>query len=75
MAHDAVERSVSLATSMSLAALQNYAKKLGGSRQLSLQSVVLSGRACALPTVQEQLRRKLRDLNVSIENPRQLFAD
>jgi len=60
LAQSATEHSVKLATGMAASALENYGLKLGDEFDLTLQSVVLSGRACALPEVQKQLRRQLR---------------
>jgi hypothetical protein len=60
LAQAAVEPSITLATGMARSALENFGNRPKVGAKLSLQSVVLSGRACNLPQVRERLKRELR---------------
>ncbi len=71
LARIAVERSVRLATAMARSALESYGEKVKTS--LSLQSLVLSGRASALPEVTKQFREKLQGPTLGVSPDRILF--
>jgi hypothetical protein len=71
----AVERSVKLATSMAASALQNFGKRQGDGIARLLQSVVLSGRACKLPAVEEQLRLPLQQVSLGAGKAKVLFRE
>lgn len=76
MAEASIEPSINMAINLAKAAVQSFRGSPGPSGVSSpqiCQSVVLSGRACALPVLKNRLIKKLRDLNPSGKVPQILF--